>query len=41
MNQGKLETITNLFEEKEIRSVWDSEKEEYYFSVVDVINVLA
>ena len=36
-----LETITNLFEGKEIRSIWDSEKEEYYFSVVDVINVLA
>ena len=37
----KLATITNLFEEKEIRSIWDSEKEEYYFSVVDVINALA
>ena len=41
MNQNKLETISNLFEGKEIRSVWDSEKEEYYFSVIDVINVLA
>lgn len=40
MNQNKLETISNLFEGKEIRSVWDSEKEEYYFSVVDVIGVL-
>ncbi|MBQ2640062.1 MAG: phage antirepressor protein [Bacilli bacterium] len=38
---NKLETISNLFEEKEIRSIWDSEKEEYYFSVVDVINALA
>ena len=37
----KLEMISNLFEGKEIRSVWDREKEEYYFSVVDVINVLA
>ena len=36
----KLETISNLFEENEIRSIWDSEKEEYYFSVVDVISVL-
>ena len=41
MNQDKLETITNLFEEKEIRSIWDSEKEDYYFSVVDVISALA
>ncbi len=30
----------NLFEGKEIRSIWDSEKEDYYFSVVDVIEVL-
>ncbi len=36
----KLATITNLFEGKEIRSIWDSEKEEYYFSVVDVIEIL-
>ena len=41
MNQDKLKTISNLFEGKEIRSIWDSEKEEYYFSVVDVINALA
>ena len=37
---NKLETISNLFEGNEIRSIWDSEKEEYYFSVVDVISVL-
>ena len=29
-----------LYENKEIRSVWDSEKEEWYFSVVDVVAVL-
>ncbi len=40
MNNNKLETITNLFEGSEIRSVWDSEKEDYYFSVVDVIKAL-
>ena len=37
---NKLETISNLFEGKEIRSVWDAEKEEYFFSVVDVIGAL-
>lgn len=37
---NKLETISNLFEGKEIRSIWDSEKEEYYFSVADVIAAL-
>jgi len=41
MYNNKLETISNLFENKEIRSIWDSEKEEYYFSVVDIINALA
>jgi len=40
MNQEKLETISNLFENNEIRSIWDSEKEDYYFSVVDVISAL-
>ncbi len=40
MNQNKLETLSNLFEGKEIRSIWDSEKEDYYFSVVDVIAAL-
>lgn len=40
MDNNKLKAITNLFEGSEIRSVWDSEKEDYYFSVVDVIGVL-
>ena len=40
MDNNKLETISNLFEGKEIRSVWDSEKQEYYFSVVDVVSAL-
>ena len=40
MENNKLETISNLFEDNEIRSVWDSEKGEYYFSVVDVIAAL-
>ena len=40
MKTNKLDTITNLFENNEIRSIWDSEKEEYYFSVVDVISAL-
>lgn len=40
MDNNKLETISNLFEGKEIRSIWDSEKEEYYFSVVDVVEAL-
>ncbi|MFA9488735.1 MULTISPECIES: BRO family protein [unclassified Mannheimia] len=30
-----------LFENSQIRSVWDNEKEEWFFSVVDVVQVLA
>ena len=41
MKEKKLETITNLFENKEIRSQWNNDEEEYYFSVVDVVNALA
>lgn len=37
---NKLEIISNLFEGKEIRSIWNSEREEYYFSVIDVIGIL-
>jgi len=36
----KLTTITQLFDGKEIRSVWNAEEEDYYFSVVDVISTL-
>ena len=37
---NKLDTILNIFEGKEIRSIWNGEEEEYYFSVVDVIDAL-
>lgn len=40
MKENKLQTISNLFENSEIRSIWNSEKEDYYFSVVDVISAL-
>jgi|GEM_PF-2234871 len=29
-----------LFENKHVRTVWDEEKEEWYFSIDDVINIL-
>lgn len=31
---NKLETISNLFEDKEIRSIWDSEKGDYYLALL-------
>ena len=29
-----------IFEEKKVRTLWDDETEEWYFSVVDVVGVL-
>ena len=33
-------TQIKVFEEKKVRTIWDKEKEEWYFSVVDVVSVL-
>ena len=40
MKESKLNTITKLFDGKEIRSIWNNDEEDYYFSVVDVISAL-
>ena len=29
-----------LFEERKVRAIWDDEQEEWYFSIVDVIQIL-
>jgi hypothetical protein len=34
------ETYIKLFEEKQVRSIWDAEQEKWYISIVDVIGVL-
>lgn len=36
----KTKTQIKLFEEQKVRTIWDSEKEEWYFSVVDVVGIL-
>lgn len=35
-----LDNDIKLFEGQQIRSAWDNEKEEWYFSVIDVLGVL-
>ncbi len=35
----KLESL-KLFEDKKVRTIWDSEQEKWYFSVVDVVGIL-
>ena len=34
------ELMIKLFDERQVRVVWDDEKQKYYFSVVDVVQVL-
>ena len=34
------ESVIKLFEGKQVRIVWDEEQEKYYFSVVDIVQVL-
>lgn len=36
----KKETAIQLFEEKKVRSLWNEEDEKWYFSIVDVIEIL-
>ncbi len=35
------ETSIKLFETKQVRSIWDTEQEKWFFSIVDVIGVLS
>ena len=40
-NNMTKETALKLFEEKQIRSIWNEEDEKWYFSIVDVVGVLS
>jgi hypothetical protein len=40
MNEIKDNNAIQLFEDKQIRTAWDAKREEWYFSIVDVISVL-
>lgn len=37
----KKESAIKLFEQKEVRSIWDNEQEKWYISIVDVIAILS
>lgn len=41
MDENKLQVINKLFNNDNIRTVWSSEEEKYYISVVDVAGVLS
>ena len=40
MKQDKMHLINKIFNNEEIRTVWDKDEEKYYISVVDIIKVL-
>ena len=40
MAEAKDNSSIQLFEDQKIRTAWDAEKEEWYFSIIDVISVL-
>lgn len=40
MEDNAMDNNIQLFENKPIRTAWDNEREEWYFSIVDVISVL-
>ena len=35
------ETAIKLFEQKQVRSVWNDEEEKWYFSIVDTVGILS
>jgi len=36
----KEENAVQLFEDKQVRSIWDAENEKYYVSIIDVVAIL-
>lgn len=41
MNKEKTYIINKIFNNENIRTVWDNEEEKYYISVVDIVGILA
>ena len=41
MENSHAQNKLKLFENKKIRYVWNAEEEEWYFSVIDVVEVLS
>ncbi len=41
MNKEKTYLINKIFNNENIRTVWDNEEEKYYISVVDIVGILS
>ena len=35
------ETAIKLFEQRQVRSIWNDEEEKWYFSIVDIVGILS
>ena len=40
MNQNKMYLVNKIFNNQDIRTVWDNEKEKFFISVVDIVGIL-
>lgn len=41
MNEDKMHLLNKLFQNETIRTIWNSDEEKYYISVVDVVSVIS
>ena len=41
MREDKMYIVNKIFKNKNIRTVWNDEKEKYYISVVDIVGVVS
>lgn len=41
MNQDKIHLVNKIFNNETIRTVWDTNDEKYYISVVDIVSVIS
>lgn len=41
MNDNKMQLINKIFQNEIIRTIWNSEEEKYYISIVDIVSVLS
>lgn len=40
-NKVNKESAIKLFEDKRVRVIWDNEREEWFFSIVDIVGILS
>lgn len=41
MHQDKIHLVNKIFNNETIRTVWDTNDEKYYISVVDIVSVIS